>query len=295
MSILRGKTGLRTGWRVLVFLALLVVFYLASQALLGRIAPLSANGGSSLTTQLIRRSVYALLMLAAVWIMAAIEHRPVRSYGYAFGGALMRFVSGLFWGFAALSAVVGVLRLHGSLVFDGVALGGAEAGLDAIGVFGACLLVGFMEETQLRGYLQFTLARAIGFWWAALILSVAFGLGHLHNSHETVLGVLTIGASGAVFCLSLWYTRTLYWAIGFHAAWDWGQAFFYGDRGDPTVPQLFATHPVGDPLWSRGLAGPEASLVVLPRMLALLVGMGLWWGHGKPALSLREAWDENGA
>ena len=31
-----------------------------------------------------------------------------------------------------------------------------------------------------------------------------------------------------VFCLSLWRTGSLWWAVGFHAAWDWAQSFLYG-------------------------------------------------------------------
>jgi hypothetical protein len=35
-------------------------------------------------------------------------------------------------------------------------------------------LTGLFEGSLLRGYLQFTLARGIGFWWAALLLSLGF-------------------------------------------------------------------------------------------------------------------------
>jgi uncharacterized protein len=28
---------------------------------------------------------------------------------------------------------------------------------------------------------------------------------------------------GLLFCLSLRRTGSLWWAVGFHAAWDWGQ------------------------------------------------------------------------
>jgi len=151
-------------------------------------------------------------------------------------------------------------------------LDGLSACWDAAATFVVCLLVGLMEEPQLRGYLQFTLARALGFCWAAMILSAAFGVGHIHNRGETLPGVLSIGASG-LFCLSLWYTKSLYWAIGFHAAWDWAQEYFYGNSGNNLAPHLLSTHPVGDPLWSGGSGGPEASNLLLPLLLLLLVGM----------------------
>jgi len=34
------------------------------------------------------------------------------------------------------------------------------------------------------------------------------------------------GLFGLLFSLSIWYTRSLGWAIGFHTAWNWGMTFF---------------------------------------------------------------------
>ena len=46
-------------------------------------------------------------------------------------------------------------------------------------------LVGLFEEFLLRGYSLFTLARGIGFWPAALVLSGAFGLIHLETEESS--------------------------------------------------------------------------------------------------------------
>ena len=49
-------------------------------------------------------------------------------------------------------------------------------------------------------------------------------------------------------------TGSLWWAIGFHAAWDWGESYFYGtsDSGLMARGHLFGEHPVGKLLWSGG-------------------------------------------
>jgi uncharacterized protein len=75
-----------------------------------------------------------------------------------------------------------------------------------------------------------------------------------------------------VFCLSLWRSGSLWWAIGFHASWDWGQSFLYGvaDSGLMVQHHLFATHPEGKPILSGGSTGPEGSIYVLA-VLALVV------------------------
>jgi hypothetical protein len=78
--------------------------------------------------------------------------------------------------------------------------------------------------------------------------------------------MLSAGLISIVFCLSLWRTGSLWWAIGFHAAWDWTESFLYGvsDSGMVVQGHLFHTHPEGRPIFSGGLTGPEGSLFILP-------------------------------
>jgi len=87
---------------------------------------------------------------------------------------------------------------------DSGLLGGLTAWKYALGRGLVFLLVGVFEESLLRGYLQYTLSRGIGFWWAALLLSKAFALGHQGNGGESVLGIAKVCTAGLVFCLSLW-------------------------------------------------------------------------------------------
>ncbi len=95
------------------------------------------------------------------------------------------------------------------------------------------------------------------------------------------MGLFAAGAIGLVFCLSLWYTGSLYWAVGFHAAWDWGESYFYGTSDSGMVAQghLLGEHPVGKLLWSGGPTGPEGSLLVIPLILIIALAMWLWWGR----------------
>ena len=108
-------------------------------------------------------------------------------------------------------------------------------------------------------------ANTFGFWTAALLLSILFGLGHSSNQGESPIGLLSAGLIGLVFCLSLWRTGSLWWVIGFHAAWDWAQSFLYGvaDSGTMVEHHFLATHPVGKSLMSGGSTGPEGSVFVL--------------------------------
>jgi membrane protease YdiL (CAAX protease family) len=71
----------------------------------------------------------------------------------------------------------------------------------------------------------------------------------------------------------LFRTGSLWWAIGFHMAWDWAQSFLYGvpDSGNISVGRLFQTHFAGKPLLSGGSDGPEGSLFCIPIFLLMLL------------------------
>jgi len=135
----------------------------------------------------------------------------------------------------------------------------------------------------LRGYLQSKLSHGLGFWYSATLLSAAFALLHLHNAGESKLGLLSVGVGGIFFCVSLWFTKSLFWAVGFHTGWDWGQSYFYGTANSGLIMQghLLASHPSGKPLWSGGAAGPEASALLLPLFVLASICMCLWWGRIK--------------
>ena len=279
-----GENGIRAGWGLLLF----VIIFLAVARCIGLIAhylihakPPARDAAFTPKLGLISEGLSTFCVLVATAVMSLIERRPVLYYGYQGTARAARFFFGLVWGFVAISALVLTLWKAGLLGFDGQMLYGgamwkyaAEWGL----VF---LFVGLFEESLMRGYMQFTMTRGVGFWWGALLFSFLFGFGHGSNTGESPVGLFTAGAVGLVFCLSLWYTGSLWWAVGFHAAWDWGESYFYGtsDSGMMAQGHLLGEHPVGKLLWSGGPTGPEGSLVAIPLLVIIALAMWLWWGR----------------
>lgn len=288
-AVFSGPEGLRAGWGIAIFI-LLFGCGIALQVLLlkrlGALPPAGPHGIAPRMTLLNDAPAFVIVLLLTA-LLARIERRPFLTYGLGGHRRLPHLAAGLAWGVASLSLLVLLLAGTGLLHFDGRLLAmpaGLAYGLAWAGCF---LLVGLFEETFMRGYLQITLARGLsaiygavsetrhrddlGFWTAALLLSLLFGAGHHGNAGESPLGLVSAALAGLVFCLSLWRTGSLWWAIGFHAAWDWAQSFLFGvaDSGSISQGRLFATHPVGRPILSGGLTGPEGSVFVLP-VLALV-------------------------
>ena len=289
-----GKSGMiRAGWGILIFI---VVFAAAAFGLgffLRHFFQHHARAGvMTPSVGLVSEGVQVLCVVIATGIMALIERKSILAYGYQGKARATRFVSGLVWGFIAISVMVFALWQLGYLAFDGQNLhGGAMAKYAALWAL-VFLGTGIFEESLLRGYLQYTMTRGVGFWWGARVFSLLFGLGHTHNTGESPVGLFSAGAVGLVWCLSIWYTGSLYWAVGFHAAWDWGQSYFYGtsDSGIVVQGHLFSEHPVGKILWSGGKTGPEGSILIVPLLIVMAILMWLWWGHRGESPFKGQAW-----
>ncbi len=124
------------------------------------------------------------------------------------------------------------------------------------------------------------------FWYAAWVISTLFGFVHTSNNGEDWIGIFSAAAIGFVFCVSIWVTGSAWWAIGCHAAWDWGETFFYGTADSGLIPKdhFLTTGPAGNTFWSGGSVGPEGSVLVLGAILLLLAILLLVYGHKRPAV-----------
>jgi membrane protease YdiL (CAAX protease family) len=301
--IFMGPSGLRPGWGLLLFVLIFLGLGAALNFTVHKVHPVPVKtaeqrkaeiaAGMTPSTGLIGEGSAFGLVALTTWIMGRIERRPVGRYGFGGRRKIARFAAGFAWGFLFLAALVGALWKAELLVFDGRLLFAAQVWkYGAIWLLGF-LLVGCFEEYALRGYLQYTISRGaaslygmlfdtrhgetLGFWTAAAVLSFVFGFGHGSNPGESAIGLWSAGLIGLIFCFTLWKTGSLWWALGFHAAWDWAQSFVFGvaDSGTMVQGHLYASHPVGKVLLSGGATGPEGSAFILP-ILVLITLVAFW-------------------
>jgi len=255
-----GPEGLRPGWGLLFYI---VVFY-ALQKVTIPWAWARDFGAAGLWSMLLEELCSLAAAVIPALILSRVEHHPWKTYGLPSKLAFGRlFWTGALWGFSGITLLMFALYGVRAFSFGHIVLHGFRLVRFAAFWAGMFLLVGLFEEFLLRGYTQFTLGRGIGFWPAALVMSSAFGIIHLRNEGEQWRGVLAAAFIGLFFCLTLRRTGSLWFAVGFHALWDWGETFFYSvpDSGMIAPGHLLRSSLHGAPWLSGGSVGPEGSVL----------------------------------
>jgi membrane protease YdiL (CAAX protease family) len=248
--------------RVCIYLALWAAISFA----LGGIARLFLGRGLSPIAPKVLitgESIFAAAALAAAAVMSRLEKRPFGAYGLPLRGAFGKlFWQGVSFGLLEISLVIGAMAAFGSYHFGSLAIHGSEV-LRWAAFWAICfLVVGFFEEFMFRGYVLFTFAQGMGFWPAAVLLSLAFGAVHWSNQGETWAGIAGVVLTGLLWCFTLQRTGNLWLAVGMHASFDFGETFLYSVPDSGSIfPGHLSSATIAGPAWiTGGTAGPEASV-----------------------------------
>jgi uncharacterized protein len=268
-----GPNGLRAGWRVLIFVAILIAIeggLIAIPFVQHDLRSMQSAATLAPAVAILAELVQIIPVIIAAWIMTKIEKRSFADYGLPLNQAFgKRFWEGLPVGFLAVSLLIGLIAAFRGFSLGGLALN-APSALKYGFIWGiAFLLTGLFEELLFRGYLQSTLTQGMGFWPAAILLAVLFGLVHVSNHGEAKLGLVMAGAFGLVAAFSLRRTGNIWFAIGMHAAWDWGLTFFYSVPDSGLMPRWHLVNSSfhGAKWLTGGSVGPEGSVLVFPVLL----------------------------
>jgi len=284
-----NERGLRPGWRLLIFLAIVSTIFMGIGFLL---RPFAARLPQGMVPAVLipNEAVQFLVVVFASWIMSRIERRNMGEYGLPLrnSDALSRFIRGyIFWGFLPLTLLLLSLRALHAFDFGHLTLHNGQIFTWA-GIWGVFfILVGLAEEYSLRGYLLYTLAEGIGFWPAAIVLAAAFGLLHAFNRGESRIGIIAAAGFAIFLAITLRYTGNLWLAVGAHAGWDWGESYFYGvnDSGMQVPGHLLNPQTPGPAWLNGGTVGPEGSILVLVLLMVMSVLFAVLYKNArKPVL-----------
>jgi uncharacterized protein len=265
-----GPNGVRAGWRLLIFFALVLPLLFLAQSVAKQFPVLKAavknnlSGGASVPLgDMVLQGSGLLAILVSAWLMSKIERRPFEDYGLPVSGLFGKlFWQGGLWGLATEALTIAFISVFHRFSPGTLALSAAGiakyAALWAI----AFVLVGLQEEFFYRGYLLFTLSSGIRFWPAAILTSLVFGAVHLSNPGENWVGGLGIVIWAVVMCFTVRRTGSLWFAVGFHAADDFAETFLFSvnNSGNAAQGQLLHSTMHGPAWLTGGAVGPEGSV-----------------------------------
>jgi hypothetical protein len=208
-------------------------------------------------------------LLTVVAVTRLIERRTLVDIGLGVRRFVSDWLKGAGVGAAYLCSCVGILAVLGGYRMSGVTF----AGQALAGGLLLHFLVGVFEETLFRGMLFRFLEEGFGSWIALTITALFFGFSHLNNPNATVWSAIAIALeAGVSFGAVYMATRSLWFAMGMHTAWNFLQGAIFGvavsGTGAPT-DSLFQPLIQGNHWLTGGAFGIEASV------FAVVLGLGL--------------------
>lgn len=218
---------------------------------------------------------HAGLLLALVIIPTAVSLRlwkePVAYAGWPSAGGKRLAALGLACGGGLMTGLVFVLWAAGAWTASMAPVSISKT-LGMILLSGALWLVqSAHEEGFHRGYAFVQLSRALSFWPAAALVGLWFMWGHVGQPGATPVSLVSAGLFALVLAYSFLRTGSLWFALGFHAAWNFAQSFVFGlaNSGGNSPQALMTSRLQGPQLLTGGSAGPEGSLLSLAAIAAL--------------------------
>jgi membrane protease YdiL (CAAX protease family) len=225
-------------------------------------APLTETGATPWLRQL-----RGLLPLAlAYWLLVRVlERRKVDEF--APRKAPLHLTTGWLLGMAILLTAAAVLAVPGYYAVHGVNAGAPL--LTPLLILGIGAGVG--EEIVARGILFRVVEECFGTWFAVVFSAALFGLGHIANPNSNIWMALAIAVeAGFLLGMAYAWTRSLWFVIAMHAAWNFTQGPLLGiPVSGIAVTGLLDSTLQGPPVLSGGQFGAEGSILTVAICVAL--------------------------
>ena len=254
--LLGADNHLRSGWRVALYFASIMVMYyvLAMLAALTHIVP----------QQSFLFLFYIVVVLATFLMLRLVDKRRFVSVGFPLHGrAWKEMLFGFVMGAVMIVIVASVELLSGSVrlsLRQGVGLVLLLNNFGLSFIFFAFFAMG--EELLFRGYPYQAFVEGMGPVGATILMSVIFGCLHLLNPDAGLFSTLNTMLAGVFLCIAYLKTRTLYFPFGLHFAWNFVQSFVLSlpVSGLLTTRTIFVPTDYGPDWLTGGRYGPEAGV-----------------------------------
>jgi uncharacterized protein len=248
---------IRSGWRIALFLVLLIALGFPLQAGLNALP---------FATPLIDAAGALAAAVGVSWIIVRfINRKPLSALGLGIHPGMPRELGiGLLLGFLLMGGIFAAEVAFGYVQLEWRGYTVAQSGAIVLYSLAGFGVSAAFEELLFRGYIFQTLIQAITFLPAMILLSLLFALGHIANPSSSAFSSANVFLAGV--CLSFAYmkTRSLWLPFGLHWSWNFCQTTVLGY---PTSGLGFSERRLLDqviegPTWiTGGDFGPEGGVL----------------------------------
>lgn len=274
---------LRSGFRILLFLAIFVVgattMTVAQMQISDRYPDLLPTDG--LGFMLVTFGGWLVLALGAGWLCGGLlERLPMKALGASFDGDWVKdLLGGSALGFLTFAFAIAVIFLAGGASFSVSSdFTPMEFLMSAVTALGFLAVGAAWEEALFRGYILQTLDRSGYAWPAIIVTALLFGLVHSSNPAVSGIAIANTVLAGIWFGIAYLKTRNLWFVFGLHLFWNWTQGAIFGIEISGLkniVGMSLLVESDNGPAWlTGGNYGIEGGIACT---IALLLSMAVIW------------------
>ena len=217
-----------------------------------------------------------IALLSYILLFRAYEKRAITELQLSTFGkhALPGFLIGLL----IQSLLILVIYVYGGYTIEKV-----NPVSSIIPVFSIAISAGFVAEIIIRGIIFRVTEEKAGTVIALIILTIVFALMHFNVKGATTVSIIaTAIQAGFLLSAAYVYTRSLWFTIFFHFAWDLTEPGIYGaiNPGNTIENSILQSRITGPQLITGGSLGPENSIQAILFCLATAL-LFLWLAKRK--------------
>lgn len=226
-------------------------------------------------------SVFAIILPVFLVICFRVfwDGKSVASLGLDTSGktALFQTAAGFAFAAALLASMYFIAAAAGWITFRAHFAGSGMLNLNFIIIFTILLMsagaISVAEELMFRGYIMRQMLDGWGIYPAIGVSAIAFGAAHAFNPGFNWIAAVNIVLSGILLAYAVVRFKSLWWPIGFHAAWNFALGSVFGfpvsGAGAGSIG-VFVTD-IKAPAWLMGGSfGPEGGAIVTALFIAAI-------------------------
>jgi hypothetical protein len=253
----------------------------------GRLLLEKTGISGELVNVLIAISDAAIALFAYILLFRYYENRIINELSFSsFGKNALR---GFATGFVLQSLFISVIYLTGNYSITYI-----NPASFLLPPFTTAITAGFVSEILIRGIAFRLIEEKSGTVIAIIIFTLLFAIFHLNVEGATPLSVVSTAIqAGLLLSAAYVFTRSLWFTIFLHFAWDFAEPGIYGaiNPGNSIHQSLFSGIVSGPSLLTGGQLGPQNSIQAL--ILCTASGILFLWLAWKKNNFIKPFWNKN--